>query len=164
MKWAEGLGGKVTRDEKQADKPVVAVAFNSSKTITNENIKGVSAFPKLKKLSLFFCEMIGDDALKQLKSIKTLEAITLNNTAITDEGLEHLQDMKQLRTLHLSGCLQVSDRGLESIAKLTELEDLSLPSTIGNAGIKNIAGLKSLKSSTSVVRMRRTPPCDTSAA
>jgi len=126
VKWAEGLGGKVTWDEKQTDKPVVGVAFNSSKLVTSESIKGIAGFPKLKKLSLFCCATIGDEALKPIKSIKTLEVLTLNNTNITDTGLEELEDMKQLKALHFSGCLQISDKGLESVAKLSNLEDLSL--------------------------------------
>ena len=84
-------GGKIIRNEKAADKAIVAVDF-SGKKITDADLKHLGALPDLKALYLF-------------------------NTPITDVGLRELTQFKDLQLLNI-GKTKISDAGLKSISGL----------------------------------------------
>jgi hypothetical protein len=84
----EKLGGQVTRDDKQPAKPVVAVVFRHSQ--------------------------VTDAGLKQLKELKSLQALDLYGTQVTDAGLKELKELENLQTLDLSGT-KVTDAGVKEI-------------------------------------------------
>jgi hypothetical protein len=84
----EMLGGQVTRDDKQPGKPVVAVVFRHSQ--------------------------VTDAGLKQLKELKSLQALDLSGTKVTDAGLKELKELENLQTLDLSGT-KFTDAGVKEI-------------------------------------------------
>jgi hypothetical protein len=147
VKWAEGAGGTLTRDDKAPGKPVVAVNFGPlNKKVTNDGLKHLAGLKNLKRLSIFFCEQIGDEGMKHIKQLPALEELSLGNTSVSDAGLAELAGLKKLRSLTVSGCIRMTDKSTETIKGFTDLEYLSLPSTITEKGVKNLAGLKKVTS------------------
>jgi internalin A len=145
-KWAEGVGGTVTRDAKVPGKPVVAVSFGPvNKKVTNDGLKELKAFKNLKNLNIFFCEQITNAGMTHVKELKSLETLSLGNTSVADDGLAELKDLKGLKVLGLAGCIKMTDKAAETINGFIDLEELSLPSTITENGVKKLAGLKKLK-------------------
>ena len=90
VKAVEKLGGKVTRDDKLPGKPVIGVSFNF-KPVT-------------------------DAGLKELKDLKQLTSLNLDNTKVTDAGLKELKDLKQLTSLNLYAT-KVTDDGVADLQK-----------------------------------------------
>jgi internalin A len=76
VKLVEKLGGKITRDERLAGKPVVGVTLDG-------------------------CD-VTDSNLKTLKELKQLRQLDLDHTKVTDAGLKELTALKQLLELELS--------------------------------------------------------------
>jgi hypothetical protein len=146
-KWAEGAGGKLTRDAKAPGKPVVGVQFDPrNKKLTDDGLKELKGFKGLRSLSLFYCGQIGDEGMKHVKELAGLEELVLNSTGVGDSGLGELKGLKKLRSLSLAGCIRVTDKATETIGGFTDLEELSLPSTVTEKGVKNLKGLKKLTS------------------
>ncbi len=144
-RWAAGVGGKVTRDDKAPGKPVVAVSFGPvNKKVTDDGLKELKGLRNLKSLSLFFNGHITDAGMKHVKELTTLESLNIGNTAVTDAGLAELKGMK-LKSLTASGCIKMTDKSTETVKGFTDLEYLSLPSTITDKGVKNLVGLKKLR-------------------
>jgi internalin A len=145
IKWVEGVGGKLKRDDKAPGKPVIEVDLNFNKKVTNDGLKNLAGLKSAKSLSLFFNEQITDTGMKHVKELPALEALTLSNTLVADAGIAELKGLKNLKALHLAGCIKMTDKATETIKGFAALEDLSLPSTITDAGVKNLADLKKLK-------------------
>ena len=74
----EKLGGKVTVDERIADKPVIGVSLDRTK--------------------------VTDSGLVCLKALSRLKSLKLRNTSVTDAGLEQLKALRELRSLDLAWC------------------------------------------------------------
>src|SRR5262245_54211681 len=68
VKAVEKLGGKVTRDDKQPGKPVIALDLSWTK--------------------------MTDTRLKDLKDLKDLQSLILHFTLVTDVGMKELRDLK----------------------------------------------------------------------
>jgi Leucine-rich repeat (LRR) protein len=127
-------GGKVERDEKGPDKPVIVVNFATTQAADDvlANLKGLSA---LQKLTLNGTK-ITDAGLEQLKGLTGLQKLYLVDTKVTDAGLEHLKGMTSLQILSLVGT-QVTDAGLEHLKGLTNLQMVFLYGTkVSDAGAK----------------------------
>ncbi len=113
------LGGKVERDDKAPEKPVVRVNLSITKA--------------------------GDADLAHLKGLDQLKDLRLNNTPITDAGLEHLKGLSSLEKLYLVDT-KVGDAGLEHLKGLANLKILSLAGTqVSDAGLEHLKGLSNLK-------------------
>src|SRR5438309_8637075 len=76
VKAVEKLGGTVTRDDKLPGKPVIGV-----------NLAGTQ---------------VTDAGLKELKDLKQLTTLYLNNTTVTDAVGKELKELKELTTLYLN--------------------------------------------------------------
>jgi WD40 repeat protein/Leucine-rich repeat (LRR) protein len=111
---------------------------------------------------------VTDAGLAHLKGMTALETLCLSSTGVTDDGFAHLAGMTKLSDLrlgvlpdlrgpglrHLKGMKDlnqldlsatgVTDDGLAGLKELTQLESLTLPTTIGDAGVAHLAGLTSL--------------------
>lgn len=112
-------GGKVERDDKAPEKPVIVVNFAT--------------------------QPIADAALASLKGLDKLQKLTLNNTKVTDAGLEAIQGLTGLQKLYLVDT-QVTDAGLAHIKDLANLQVLSLVGTqVTDAGLEGLKGLANLK-------------------
>src|SRR5437879_1742866 len=68
VKLVEKLGGTITRDEKQPDKPVIGVSLSRTK-VTDAN-------------------------LKELKELNQLTTLDLGDTNVTNAGLKELKELK----------------------------------------------------------------------
>jgi hypothetical protein len=123
MAIIEKFGGKVIREEKDPERPVIEVTLQGTDA-DNGALEALRAFPKLKKLNLSRC------------------------TKVDNPGMAWLEDLKELQVLNCSFCTHVSDGGMESIGKLTNLEELNLDQTqttdLGLAKLKNLKKLKKL--------------------
>ena len=96
VKAVEKRGGKVRRDDKAPDKPVVAVDLRSTLTT--------------------------DADLKVLKECKHLQVLDLGVTQVTDAGLKELKELRQLRRLALRDS-KVTDAGVADLQKaLSDLQ------------------------------------------
>jgi Leucine-rich repeat (LRR) protein len=113
------IGGKVERDDKAPEKPVVRVNLSITKA--------------------------GDADLAHVKGLDKLKVLGLNNTPITDAGLEHLKGLSSLEKLYLVDT-KVGDAGLEHLKGLANLKVLSLVGTqVTDAGLEHLKGLANLK-------------------
>ncbi|MFV1995562.1 MAG: c-type cytochrome domain-containing protein [Verrucomicrobiales bacterium] len=88
---------------------------------------------------------VTDKGLAQLKTMKNLERLYLQNTAVTDKGLDHLGGLAELRYLNLYGNA-VGDSGARKLGALKHLEKVFLWQTKvtekGAASLgKQVAGL-----------------------
>ena len=145
-KWAEGVGGKLTRDDTAPGKPVVEANLAGNKKVTDDGLKNLTGCKSLKTLSLFFNEQITDAGMKHVKELPALESLMLGGTSVTDAGVAELKGLKNLKTLNAAGCIKLTDTSAGTLAGLAALEDLALPSTITDKGVKALTGLKKLKS------------------
>jgi internalin A len=106
------LGGKVTMDEKNPDKPITSVYLAKSK--------------------------VSDAGLERLERLTRLQSLILSNTNVTDTGLVHLKGLTQLQTLHLSGT-KITDAGLVNIQGLANLQNLFMLRTqVTDEGVKKL--------------------------
>jgi len=94
---------------------------------------------KLEHLSVA-TSVVSDEALKGLRSNKSLKTLYLNNNRITDAGLPHLKRLTQLEELRLGGNRAITDVGLKELRGLKQLRELSL----GGTGC-TIAAVRELK-------------------
>src|SRR5262249_21278471 len=134
-KAIEKLHGRITRDEKQPGKPVVAIdlsdprEFRAASWVTDAALKHVREFKHLRTLKLSLTG-ITDSGLKELKELSALESLDLSFTKLTDAGVTELAGLSSLRELDLSH-VEVTDKSLDVLKKLGELRSLY----IGNSKI-----------------------------
>src|SRR5260370_1393755 len=100
IKLVEQLGGTITRDDKQAGKPVVGVAFNFDSSPHLVGDADLKRLTELKQLTLLKINgaRVTDAGLKELKGLKNLKELYLVQTAVTDAGVKELKGLKQLTT------------------------------------------------------------------
>ncbi len=104
--FAEKLGGKVTRGDSVAGKPVVMVSLSGSN--------------------------VTDGELKQLLDINGLTVLNLSNTWVTDAGMKELAAFKNLTTLILNQ-KQITNATLKELGENKLLHLLSSPGTARGA-------------------------------
>ncbi len=98
--------------------------------ITELNLKGAQItkvglaqfghLPRLKKLDLTGCGILGSD-WAALSSAIQLEELVLESSAINDSSIEAVAPLINLRRLNISGT-QVTDHGFNHLTKLSQLE------------------------------------------
>ncbi|MCH8921615.1 MAG: hypothetical protein IIA67_00530, partial [Planctomycetes bacterium] len=78
---------------------------------------------------------------KDLKSLKELRELNLQDTNITDDELKHIRGLTNLESVSFAGT-KVTDAGLEHLKGLKNLQGLGLSSTnITDAGLEHLKGL-----------------------
>src|SRR5262245_3500831 len=110
VKAIEKLGGRVTRDDNRPGKPVVAVNLFGAK-VTETGLKELKELKSLQALKLSGIK-VTDVGLRELKELKSLQSLSLIDTQVTDAGLKELKQLKGLRDLRLGGT-RVTDAGLK---------------------------------------------------
>lgn len=93
--------------------------------------------------------------LSQIKTLKSLEFISLD---VNSNGLEHLKNLSNLETLHLN-CEKISEQNLCSIATLPKLANLEI--TNAKISSKALAKLCSIKSLHTLALLKCTIASDT---
>src|SRR5262249_12355919 len=91
-------------------------------------LANLAGLPRLRQLALAECT-IGDDGLRHLGKMKSLEHVTLDWTEITDAGVARLAPLKRLRRLFLSHT-RIGDEGARVLGGLPALEELALNDTM----------------------------------
>ena len=120
----EKIGASIERDDKEADKPVVAVDFYGTKA-KSAALVDLEAFPQLRKLNLYFAE-IGDEGLAQPQGAdQPAASLDLGATRIGDKGVPSLKGLTNLRYLSLS-YTHIGDKGMATLKGMTKLETLKL--------------------------------------
>src|SRR5579871_2957585 len=95
----ENLEGIVVHEGKDPTKPIIEVRLPFSK-VTDSDLRELKALKSLKRLNLDDTK-ITDAGLKYLANSKELEEITLTNTKVTDAGIKELIGLKKLKRLFL---------------------------------------------------------------
>jgi hypothetical protein len=119
--------------------------FNNKRTDTDEALRAVKAFPRLKRLALHKGQAT-DEALASVADLKDLEMLfILDAEKITDAGVKHLGGLTKLQNVLINNS-QVGDGALEVFARLPALKDLSLPgNAFSDEGLRHLEGMKQLR-------------------
>lgn len=136
------LNGKVVRDKKQPDSPVVEIRLFSDK-VTDADLKELASFTKLRRLELSAPEVTGT-GFGELADLPLEELHIMFAKGITDAGLKEIAKIKSLRVLELPQG-KFGDDGVKELAALTNLEELSVSHPIGDVGIYPLKTLTKLK-------------------
>jgi len=160
------LGAKVTRDDKQPGKPVVAVNLADCRKVTDADLKGLKDLPDLRELNLGGTP-VTDAGMKELKDLKNLRTLGLVATKATEAGLKELKGLTGLQTLYLGDGPAVTDAALAALREAgllhalsqAEAKDGKRPSgpadvltldlheaKVTDAGMKELKDLKNLQS------------------
>lgn len=137
----EKLGGKAEVDPKLPGKPVVAVILDRTNA-TDADLKQLKELKSLQFLSLDDAK-ITDEGLKPLRELTSLETLKLSDTKITNEGLKELKDLKGLQWLCLPG---TNITEIKELKALTNLRMLMLSNTrVTDGGLKGVEELTKLQ-------------------
>jgi hypothetical protein len=132
--------------------------YNNKRTDTDEGLRIVKAFPRLKRLFLHKGQAT-DEGLASVSELKDLEDLFIwDADKITDAGVKHLAALAKLKQIHISNS-QIGDGALEVFARLPALKQLSLQgSAFSDKGLKHLEGMKQLR--TLWIGMNRKPITD----
>jgi protocatechuate 3,4-dioxygenase beta subunit len=120
--------------------------FDNDRTDTDEALRAVGAFPRLRRL--YLCKgQASDDGLRALAGLSDLEVLFFWDAGrVTDAGVEHLASLTNLREFNFSNG-QLGDGSLAVFGRLSGLRGLNLQgNTFSDDGLKQLAGLKQLRS------------------
>ncbi|MEZ6041808.1 MAG: hypothetical protein R3C20_14980 [Planctomycetaceae bacterium] len=84
---------------------------HETRELTNDDLKWVTAFPELKRLSFAGCDEITDAGMHYLEPLSQLEELDACYTSITGDGLTVLAGNDRLRHLNLVD-IRLLDRDL----------------------------------------------------
>jgi Leucine-rich repeat (LRR) protein len=143
----EKLGGTVKIDQKNPDKPVVAVNLHGKK-MTDEDLAACRGFSHLKDLDVMNTHITDKALLLMAIRDKTeLETLGLEFTNVTDASLKELEGAPNLKALYLGGVTGITDAGLVYLSKCPNLDRLVMwgISNITNVGLKHISVLTKMK-------------------
>ena len=141
------LGGKVEFDEARRDRPIVKIDLHGTQ-LSDSDLYFLRTERKhltqLRYLDLRLTH-IGDEGVRNIRGLKSLQTLNLFRTNLGDQGLAYLKDLRQLRVLLIGGT-RVTDTGLVHLRRFTQLQKLSLFQTqVSDAGIPNLKRLASLE-------------------
>lgn len=107
---------------------------------TQADAAGVEGLSKLSRLiSLESDVPAGDELLKEVGAITTLQNLVMSNMQASDTGIANLRDMASLESLYLTGD-KISDRSVKVIAACKKLRMLALSGThITSEGLDELA-------------------------
>jgi Leucine Rich repeat len=110
------LGGLSARAGSDSEAPVVKVEFNRA-ALTDEKlevaVRHMKELKSLRAVTLGFTK-VTDAGLVHLAGLPQLEELGLAQTAVTDAGLTHLKGLKKLKRLDLVGT-KVTDKGADDL-------------------------------------------------
>jgi 5-hydroxyisourate hydrolase-like protein (transthyretin family) len=121
------------------------VRFDNDRTESDEALRQVGAFPRLRELLL--CKgQATDDGLKAITRLKELEKVLIWDAEhITDAGALNFAGLKKLNYVQLSNA-QIGDATLAVLAQSPSLTGLSLQgNSFTDAGLKHLAGKRQFR-------------------
>jgi hypothetical protein len=119
--------------------------YDNSIINTDEALRSVGSFPRLKELYLHKGQAT-DDGFKTLSKLGDLEVLFVWDAGtITDAGIAHLAGLKKLRNLHFNGG-QLGGESLAVIARLPAIRQLSFQGNlVDDDALKHLANAKGLR-------------------
>lgn len=125
----EKLGGKVQRDDRAPQRPVIAVDLSVPHgNYDAEKLRCLTNFKRLRSLKLTgFC--VTNAHMRIVSQLTSLEHFEAWQAEITDEGVCLLGKLSNLKELQLPICYSVTDKSLEGLKTLRRLERLGLHGT-----------------------------------
>jgi hypothetical protein len=128
-------GGRVERDMKSPDQPVIGVNLSGT-AYRAAVLNKLVAFPQLRNLDLSG-ETTSDLFLEHLHDVTTLRSLNLSHTKVTKGGIQFLTKMVEMEDLDLTQALAVSDNELEQLKGMTKLKRIHLDGTFATGlGLK----------------------------
>lgn len=116
----------------------VKIMASADGSFTIEDMKKIGKLYDLTAISLEGA-IFDDEYLAQIKDLKKLESVTINNSEIQDPTLEMLAKLPELKTLDLRRDLKLKNDSLEIIPKMPKLENLYIYyNTFTTSGIKKL--------------------------
>jgi hypothetical protein len=139
----EQFGGRIARDSKRDDNPVVKVDLAET-PVSDADLNELRSLPQLSHLVLRKTR-VTDAGLPLVAATGKLRNLELDHTSITDSGLAHIGQLASLRDLRLAGT-RLTDDGLAHLRSLSKLWILDLQGTnISDAGLDHLCELTSLR-------------------
>jgi Leucine-rich repeat (LRR) protein len=128
---------------------VVHLDFWSCHELTDASVTLLAKLPRLQTLRLVGMPGVTDRTLAAFSGHPALALLVLSGNRVTPDGLKHLRTMKSLEQLSLEH-LPVTDDWLAEVAPLTQLTHLGLgltapPGRITAAGAAHLKGMKRLQ-------------------
>ena len=93
---------------------------------------------------LLLPQAVTNEGLANLKVLRALRELSLDQTHITDEGMDHLAPLARLENLDLSST-HVTDKGLAVLNRLPHLKRLVLGAMITDVSAQHLEALMSLE-------------------
>ena len=133
--------------------PNVTIARFGGPGMNDKCMQFLSALKSLKRLDLTDCEKAGDETLKVVSTMPTIEVLTLRRVGFSDAGLEPIKSLTKLRAIDLRNT-NVTDVGVAHLESIKTLVDVQLEnSKVTDVGVEYLRGLplKSLNLNYTVV-------------
>src|SRR6516162_7068094 len=96
----EKLGGRVQRDDKAADNPVIVVLLDD-RDVTDATLKELKALRNLQTLRIAATK-VTDAVIMELKEFKNLQVLVVENNKVTDAAFKELKALKNLKELWIA--------------------------------------------------------------
>lgn len=147
---ADKLVGNVELQRAIARLRHVQCLFSGGKTGDDLLLAATAAWPAENLRHVSLPADVGDDALGRLERFRNLRSLDISSDRITDGAFRHLGKLTNLnritidspRPLTLDGRLKINGSGLKDLAGLKKLKSLGiLDCPIDDAGMRNLKGL-----------------------
>lgn len=120
---------------------ILFIGFVEGSQVGDEELKLLLDLRSVDHLNLSATK-VTDAGMETLTRVRGLTSIDLSQTSITDQGVKRLASIKSLREVRLAGTKVTTD-GLRELKGLPELENLDIRgTTIGKEGLIEVYGPK----------------------
>ncbi len=144
-------GSQVTDDGLQYLKQLPALEvlqLRSVAGIRGPGLQYLQELPSLRTIDLSHSN-VGDEGLRNLAAVGSLEELNFEETAITDAGAVYVGRMRKLQKLDLGDNRRLTSKFLAKLSGLQELRELDLTYTsVDDTGMRFISQLTKLESLT----------------
>lgn len=132
-------------EELSSSKSITGLELNMGRCLTNDGIKHLAKMTQLTQLDLSSSKNLTGECLANLKDIKGLFHLTLEDIPIEAKDLVPITSLKHLGVLDLTNC-RLTDQALFEVSKVKSLFNLDLTgSNFTDKGVKSLAKLINLR-------------------
>lgn len=140
LSFIERIGGKIIRDQKDPEKPVIGVILRDCDQVTDASIANLKSLHNIQMLDIVGTK-VTDDGLSFLKNFPQLQMLFIGNSGFTNNGIAYLKNFPNLYSLMIGGS-NINDTTLIYIKEISQLKRLKLIGTkITNAGLAKLRQL-----------------------